>query len=268
MLPYIKIGNEEISKLIVGSNPFVGKSHLDTATDIEMKDYYTYENIYKTLAECEKCGINAIQSRGSHPLLDIVKGYNEKGGNIKHICTSAKSLDTFDAELDDMCKYNPCAIAIHGELADALYENGKLDIIPALLDKIRKKGIPCGLCAHYPEVLAYSEKKGWKPDFYMASLYNLTKKDRSNDIIKTGERFEEADREIMLDVVKKLSAPTIVLKILGAGRRCNSQNEVEKTFSEVFSKIKENDAVLVGMFDKNIEQVRLDCEYTIKALKI
>ena len=41
MLPTMKIGNLEVTRLIVGSNPFTGKSHLDQTVDADMKDYFS-----------------------------------------------------------------------------------------------------------------------------------------------------------------------------------------------------------------------------------
>ena len=50
MLPTRKIGNLEITRLIVGSNPFTGKSHLDENVDADMKDYFTDEAAFAMLA--------------------------------------------------------------------------------------------------------------------------------------------------------------------------------------------------------------------------
>jgi hypothetical protein len=44
-------------------------------------------------------------------------------------------------------------------------------------------------------------------------------------------------------------------KILGAGRRCESSETVKAAFKETFDNIKPIDAVVVGMFPKNKDQV-------------
>jgi len=164
-------------------------------------------------------------------------------------------------------KYDPAAVCVHGELADDLYLTGNIDKLGDLLDKIRRKNIPCGICAHFPEVLAYAEEKGLKPDYYMASLYNLTQPDRSHDVNPTGERFEDSDIPKMYAVIRQLSAPTFALKILGAGRRCATQEQVKAAFNEAFSSMKPGDGVLVGMFDKYVDQVNLNAQYTIDAIR-
>ena len=71
----------------------------------------------------------------------------------------------------------------------------------------------------------------------------------------------------MYKVIRRLSAPTIALKILGAGRRCATQENVREAFNEAFSSMKKGDGVLVGMFDKYVNQVELNARYTVDAIK-
>lgn len=267
MLPTMQIGDLAVTRLIVGSNPFTGKSHLTPDVDADMKGYFTREQAFSMLRRCEEAGINAVQSRGSMPIMELIGDYRASGGNLHWLATSGKSLATFDDELDAMMAYHPAAVCIHGELADELYMAGMLDRLEGLLDKIRRKNVPCGICAHFPEVLAWAEEKGLKPDYYMASLYNLSQPDRSQDVNPTGERFEDSDIPKMYAVIRSLSAPTIALKILGAGRRCGDQEQVKAAFTEAFASIKPGDGVLVGMFDKYIDQPRLNAEYTLEAIR-
>ena len=267
MLPTMQIGDVAVTRLIAGSNPFTGKSHMTPEMDADMKAYFTDEQAFAMLRRCEEAGINAVQSRGSLPIMDLIGRYRAAGGSMLWLATSAKSLTTFEEELDAMMAYDPAAVCIHGELADELYMAGMLDRLEGLLDLIRRKNVPCGICAHFPEVLAWAEEHQLKPDYYMASLYNLSQPDRSHDVNPTGERFEDSDIPKMYEVIRQLSAPTIALKILGAGRRCADQAQVKAAFAEAFANIKPTDGVLVGMFDKYDAQPRLNAEYTLEAIK-
>ncbi len=268
MLPTMKIGDLEVTRLIVGSNPFTGKSHLNEAVDADMKSYFTEEQAFAMLRRCEEAGINAVQSRGSMPVMGLIGRYRQAGGRLMWLAQTGKNLTTFDEELDEMMKYDPAAVCIHGELADELYMTGMLDRLEGLLDKIRRKNIPCGICAHFPEVLTYAEEHGLKPDYYMASLYNLSQTDRSHDVNPTGERFEDSDIPVMYNVIRRLSAPTFALKILGAGRRCGSEEQVKAAFREAFASMKPGDGVLVGMFDKYIDQPMMNAQYTAEAIRL
>ena len=268
MLPTMKIGDVDVTRLIVGTNPFTGKSHLDKKTDDDMRSYFSEEKIFEMLKKCEEAGINSVQSRGSMPIMGLLSKYRALGGKLIWLAQTGKSFSNFDEELEELMKHSPAAVCIHGELADDLYLAGEIDKLGGLLDKIRKKNIPCGICAHFPEVLAYAEEKGLSPDYYMASLYNLSQTDRSKDINPVGERFEDSDIPKMYEVIRNLSAPTVALKILGAGRRCSDQNEVRNAFIEAFSSMKPGDGVLVGMFDKYDDQPMLNAKYTEDAIKI
>jgi len=267
MLPTMKIGDLDVTRLIVGSNPFTGKSHLDAAADADMRGYFSEEQVFAMLDRCAEAGINAVQSRGSMPVMGILHRYRVRGGNLMWLAQSGKNLLTFDEELDAMMKCAPAAVCIHGELADDLYLSGQLDKLGGLLDKIRRKNVPAGICAHFPEVLLYAEEKNLRPDYYMASLYNLMQPDRSHDVNPTGERFEDSDIPKMYEAIRALSAPTFALKILGAGRRCATQEQVRAAFTEAFASMKPGDGVLVGMFDKYIDQPRLNAAYAADAIR-
>lgn len=268
MLPFMKIGDLEITRLIVGTNPFTGKSHLDAKTDAEMSAHFTEQRVFSMLRRCEEVGINAVQSRGSMPVMGLLKRYRESGGSLLWLAQTGKDYRTFEEELEEMVKYSPSALCIHGELTDELYLNGALDRLEGLLNIMRRYGRPVGICSHFPEALQYAEEKGLRPDYYMASVYNLFQPDRSHDLDPTGERFERSDVPKMYEVIRSLSAPTVALKILGAGRRCETQKDVRDAFIEAFSSIKEGDGVLVGMYDKHVDQPLLDAEYAKEAIRI
>ncbi len=268
MLSTMNIGPLTVSRLIVGSNPFTGKSHMNPATDADMKAYFTEAQAFAMLDACAEAGITAVQSRGSMPTMGLIHRYRQSGGKLDWLAQTGKNLTTFSEELDELMKYDPAAVCIHGELADDLYLTGRLDLLAGLLDQVRAKGVPAGICAHFPEVLAYAEEKGLAPDYYMASVYNLMQPDRSHDVNPTGERFEDADVPKMYATIRALSAPTFALKILGAGRRCATQEQVKAAFNEAFASMKPGDGVLVGMFDKYVDQPRLNARYAAEAIAL
>jgi len=268
MLPTMKIGDLTVSRLVVGSNPFTGKSHMTPAVDADMKAHFTEETVFSMLRRCEEAGITAVQSRGSMPVMGLLHRYRMAGGRLHWLAQTGKSLATFEEELAEMMKYDPAAVCIHGELTDELYLCGMLDRLGGLLDKIRRYNVPCGVCSHFPEALAYAEEHKLNPDYYMASVYNLFQPDRSHDVNPTGERFEDADVPVMYKTIRSLSAPTIALKILGAGRKCETQAQVRDCFVRAFAEMKPGDGVLVGMFDKYDDQPFLDAQYTVDAIRL
>jgi hypothetical protein len=151
------------------------------------------------------------------------------------------------------------AIYLHGTKTDALFKAGSYEEIKYKLEVIRKSGCLVGLGTHIPEVIEYAEEHRWDIDFYMASVYNLSRTDRiSSEItgkMNMGEIFDDSDRAAMYMAIRSTEKPCLAFKILGAGRRCESSETVKAAFKETFDNIKPIDAVVVGMFPKNKDQV-------------
>ncbi len=150
MLPTMNIGDLTVSRLIVGSNPFTGKSHMNAAVDADMKAHFSEEQAFAMLRRCEEVGINAVQSRGSMPVMGLLQRYRQQGGRLLWLAQTGKSLATFEEELDEMMKYDPAAVCIHGELSDELYLCGMLDRLGGLLDRIRAKTSPAASVRIFP----------------------------------------------------------------------------------------------------------------------
>lgn len=271
MLPTIKIGDHDISRLIVGHNPFSGNSHMNEALDWEMRDYFTTARIKETLFRCQELGINTMIGRGDMHLLRLIHEFKQDGGKLNWICMTGGEFGHFDGHINQIMQYKPTAIYHHGSVTDGLFKAGQVDELKRRLDLIKSYGIPAGLGTHMPEVLEYAEAHNWGADFYMASVYNLSlESNRVSSAItgkaNEGERFEEEDIPVMYDMIREVDKPCLAFKILGAGRRCASQETVRSAFLEAFANIKDTDAVVVGMYPKNEDQPALDVRYTEEAI--
>ena len=89
------------------------------------------------------------------------------------------------------------------------------------------------------------------------------KYDKLRDII--GAIKTQGDK-IMLPTMK-IGDIEVSRLILGAGRRCGSQEQVRDAFMEASGSMKPGDGVLVGMFDKYADRVNLNAQYTLDAIK-
>src|SRR5690242_18015233 len=54
LLPTVKFGKTEITRMIIGSNPFYGYSHFNRILDAAMREYYTPERRVEVLLACER----------------------------------------------------------------------------------------------------------------------------------------------------------------------------------------------------------------------
>jgi hypothetical protein len=88
-LPQIQLGPHRISRLICGSNCFNAGSHLSVFVNRAMREYYTPEQILKTLRRCEEVGINCWQSGLGN--LDLYRRHRDEGGRMHFIAIGRRT---------------------------------------------------------------------------------------------------------------------------------------------------------------------------------
>ena len=81
-LPQVSLGSYKITRLIVGSNPMLGYSHLTGLVSQMMSDYFTVDRMVEFMLTCEKSGINTIQSSYSDKMNEALLKYREQGGQM------------------------------------------------------------------------------------------------------------------------------------------------------------------------------------------
>lgn len=246
-LPSIKLGKHEVSRLIVGGNPFSGNSHQTGQLNKEMRDYYTNEKIKETLRECERCGINTIQARGDSYIMRMLNEYWNEGGKLQWIAQTASELASIPGNISQIASTGAIACYHHGSKTDSLFKEGKIDTVKELLAVMKNKGMPAGLGTHDPMIVRYAEDNNFGADFYMLAFYNLSKR---------GEIYLPEDREAACKVIQEINKPFLAFKIMAAGR-----NEPNEAFKYTYEHIKPTDAVVVGIFTKyNPNQVQEDAD--------
>ena len=271
LLPAVPLGNNCITRLIIGGNPFSGNSHISRQLDDEMMDFFTCGKIKETLFRAVECGINTAQLRGDRHILRILREFRAEGGNLHWIAQTIPEALSFESNVRQMADAGAAAMYHHGTVTDSLFKQGNYDEIKRRLEIIRKTGLPVGLGTHMPEVMEYAEERHWDVDFYMACVYNISRIDRVSSAI-TGkanaeEPFFEEDIPVMYKTIRSVPKPCIAFKILGAARRCQSQETVKAAFLEAYKNIKATDMVNVGVYPKDIDQVGLNAGYAEEALR-
>lgn len=265
-LPEIDFGPHRISRLIVGGNPLRGNSHLTPERNAEMRDYYTTERVLDAWFASEKAGVTAMQSRGDQIVMDWVDRYRERGGTMHWIVQTAsewKGGDVAD-NIRAVAEHHPIAIYHHGTRTDNLWKQGRIDDAHDCLKQIHDKGLLAGVGSHMPEVCEYIEEHDWEVDFYMTCAYNLSREERESFLVNgsTGtEVYDDADRDRMTDFVLSTPKQCILFKILAASRKCATQESVKEAFAYAFRRIKPCDAVDVGVFQRDRDEIGLDAEY-------
>lgn len=238
-LPTTKLGEVEVTRLVVGGNPISGFSH--GPRDKEMRDYFTTENVKKLLARCEKAGINTCFFRADKHVMRTLNEYWNDGGTMQWVAQSAPEIEVV-GNVNQAVAFGAKAMYVHGGLVDACFESNDFDRMRRQIDRIHEHGIAAGCASHDPAHLMTLIEQDWDIDFFMVCLYNFEGY-RGTLSVSQDEKFEDTDRAKALSIIKKIRQPCFAYKILAAGRK-----DPRESFTEVCSHIKPIDGINVGMY--------------------
>jgi tyrosyl-tRNA synthetase len=105
----VKFGKTEITRLIIGSNPFYGYSHFNRTLDQCMLDWYTRDRKMEVLHACERHGINTWQLHyNDQPMADFARYRAERSdvgrrsGQVEQRRAKQRRLGEPDADLSTL----------------------------------------------------------------------------------------------------------------------------------------------------------------------
>lgn len=270
VLPTVPLGSHQVTRLISGATPLYGYSHFNGLLDNLMRQYFTDEQVVKYLLACEKAGINTWQGGYGGPAERQIPKIREAGCTMNWICLAAsgevRNPDSSKSVMAGAMKWasmaakeNPIGIAHHGIATDQHFAVGTIDLVRDFLNHLHDLGFPAGVSTYNPAVINALETKGWPIDFYMGSFYRVsrTQEDFQKDfgILPVGETYLATDPDRMTVALRQTKRLCLGFKILAAGRRSNSPEQVHECFEYAFKNIKPADALIVGMFPKFSDQI-------------
>ncbi len=240
-MPRIKLGKLEVSRLILGSNPFFGFAHGNPhASAEEMKKYYTKERIMAVLDAAAEQGITAVWTPCYEEWVKLWNEYREKGGKLSTWIGQPDRMP-MEKEIAIAVKNGAKAVCIQGCRIDDQVSAGKWDVVRGWIEHIKSHGLPAGMATHGARTHLIAEEKGMPADFYHQTMY------RPDDYIRSG--FDES-----MAAIEKLQKPVVAYKVLGAGRILPRD-----TLPEVLKRLRRKDGVCIGMFPRDKDQIAEDC---------
>ena len=238
MVPKVSFCGIEVSRLILGGNPFSGFSHQSPDRDKEMVNYYTTTRIKDTLRRAEAAGINTSVLRSDGHIERILREYYNEGGCIQWIVQVGARPEEFAGTVARAVSLGAKAAYIHGGIGDKAYMEQDLDMLTQLLGHIHDQGIPAGIGAHAPEAHRWVYESDLAVDFHVVSFYNCGSLHDGK-----GKKFQSEDPPLACEAIREIDRPCIGYKIMGAGRV-----DARDAFDLAFANIKPNDCVNVGMY--------------------
>ena len=214
-LPKARIGDMELSRMILGGNLIGGWAHARDLIYVSklVKAYHHDSKVFETFSLAEQCGVNTILTNPA--LCRVINEYWRKtGGKIQFISDCAFNNDVLEGirvSIDGGA--NACYV--QGGITDRLVPEGKLDVIADALELIRSNNLPAGIGAHDLNSVIACVDAGLIPDFWVKTIHRtdywsaIPEEDHDNIWSKT-----PADTVAYMD---KLEQPWIAFKVLAAG---------------------------------------------------
>jgi hypothetical protein len=260
-VPKMKFFHAEISRVVLGVNPFYGFAHFNNNMANTMREWYTADRVCAVMHQCTRFGINAFNyvhlGRGPQ---DWAR-FQAEGGQMQLIIQVTAGVDS-EMLVKTM---KPLALQRQGEVVDNAWQNGEMNTVREWCKRARDLGVLVGVGTHIPEVIAKIEEENWDVDFYAGCVYNRRrtveeqKKLLDGELIEMpGELYLQSDPARMYRVMRQTGKPCFAFKILAAGRIAD--RGIEQAFRTAFASIKPTDGVYLGMFPKFKDEVRENAE--------
>ena len=265
-MPVGKIGNLSVGRLVSGSNLISMNMH---ARDLDYvralaANYNTEERIFMTLKKCEEHGANTIVLKNHNfRQFRLSKYWDEWGGKMQWIAdVITQDINKFEALLVEHLELGASAAYLWGGSSDIWYYQKKPGHIVKAFEIMKKYEIPVGIGAHRLEPVAFCEKEGLVPDFYIKTLHHdrywsahpnanrrymeMFERD-SPDHAEYHDNMFCHDHEQTVAFMQDVKVPWIAFKVLAAGAIPPKEG-----FQYAFDS--GADFLCVGMFDFQVEQ--------------
>ena len=272
-LPKGKIGNLQVSRLLLGGNLL---THFTHSRDLKYvynlaAHYNTEEKILETLALAETSGVDTLSIHIVPQALDILKKHRKRGGKMKWIiCPTAPvtaGMNEYSKQVRQLLDDGTEAIYLWGVHGDNLTRQGKVDLIAEAVQTVKDYGVLSGVGAHDLDVIKKCEENKIGADFYIKTFHhhNYPTGPKPDELTKPYKEYPgywcDNPQEV-IDFMKTVDKPWIAFKVMAAGAI-----PPEDAFKYTF----ENgaDHILAGMFDFEIEEdVRIANEVLSKAKRV
>jgi hypothetical protein len=270
-LPAVKFGTAEVSRLIIGSNPFYGYSHFNSILNGFMREYMTQDRRMEVLHNCEQAGIRTWQLHYMKQTMEDFQRYRAEGGKMNWFLLGDFEMMTDFSLIGKVVKeLKPIGIAHHGNRTDERFQARQMDKVKEFCKAVRDSGVLVGVSAHNPAVFDVIEGENWDVDYYQACLYRVTRtreearKEFGESPVDIGGMFMEKDPERMCKMIRQTKKPCLAFKLLGAGRNTDRPATIANAFKFAFDNIKPTDAVIVGMCPRFKDEIKENAALTVK----
>jgi hypothetical protein len=249
------IGDISVSRMIIGTNWFLGYSHTSVAKDSFIKSYQDTKKVAVILETFLDHGIDTVMGPPDPLLIDAVKEAQDRTGDelililtpTFNIIPGGPKENDAEAVLD-MCKRFQCKICMpHMIVTDYLLDrmNGEIRNIEKYTAMIRERDMIPALSTHMPETIIIADKTKADIETYI-QIYNAI------------GFLMHVEPEWVMQIIKNAHKPVITIKPLAAGRLSPLTG-----LPFVWSTIRNNDMVAIGTTTADEAKEVIDISFDI-----
>ncbi len=258
--PRTIVGGVSLSRMIIGSNWFLGYSHTSLAKDKFIQTYQTPDNLANTMTVFFKHGIDTVMGP-PHPLLrDAVREAEQRTGRKAHLILTPwfNLLPGGPAELEPERVYDQCQefgaefCFPHQMVTDSLLD--RLHNVIRDMNKYsqmaRERGMIPGVSTHLPETVVVADKTDVDIETYI-QIYNAI------GFMMTIEV------DWAMRIITNAKRPVMTIKPLAAGRLLPPVG-----LAFVWNTIRDQDMVTIGTTTPEEAQEVIDLSITFLEKRI
>ena len=213
--PRTMVGGVSLSRMIIGTNWFLGYTHTSKAKDEFIRSYQSRKNIADILCVFMERGVDTIMGP-PHPLLpEAISDAQDRTG-LRAILVLTPHFNVRPDQppegepgrVFDACRKMGAAFCMpHQCITDALLDlrYGVLRDMDQFSRMIRERGMVPGLSTHAPEAIVIADKTNADVETYIA-LYN------------SSGFLMHVEVDWMMRIIKEARKPVMTIKPLAAGR--------------------------------------------------
>jgi hypothetical protein len=242
--PRTKIGNLSVSRLLVGSNWFLGFSHTSNAKSNFIKEHFAdWRKIADVLEVFFNAGVDTVMGHvGWENYRNAVKEAEQRTGR-KAIFISTPGfpfdhetpekgfdMDAVNCILDDEKKYGADIVLPHQSVTDAMVDRclRRIRHMDQITGAIREREMIPGLSTHMPESIIYADETDLDVETYI-SIYNAM------------GFLMQVEVDWVSSIIRNAKKPVLTIKPMAAG-----QIRPFQALTFAWSTIREQDMVAAG----------------------
>jgi hypothetical protein len=258
--PRTTVGGVSVSRLIIGTNWFLGWSHTSAAKDKFIKSYQTRENLADIISTFMESGVDAIMGMPVPLLKNAIQDAEDRTGRkatlilTPHFNIVPGGPPEMEPErvFDDCREMGATFCFPHQCMTDRLMDRMHEEIrdIDKYTAMIRERGMIPGLSTHMPESIAIADKTGIDVETYI-QLYNAA------------GFLMQVEADWVMRMIRNAKKPVMTIKPLAAGRLLPPVG-----LAFVWNTIRECDMVTIGTTtpDEAREVIDLSLDFLAKRI--